>query len=58
MATELNLAKFSVQKVDAKDGAAKPSVQELDTEEMAEIDGGGFGPFGFGFRVLLKTRHL
>jgi len=58
MATNLNLAKFGVQKLDIKDGAAKPSVRELDAKEMAEIDGGGFGPFGFGFRVFMKPAFI
>jgi len=36
----------------------KPGVQEMDAEEMAEIDGGGFGPFGFGFRVFMKPAFI
>lgn len=26
-------------------------VQELNAEEMMNVEGGGFGPFGVGFRV-------
>jgi|GEM_PF-3158378 len=37
-----------------KMGVTKSSIRELDAKEMAAIDGGGFGPFGFGFRVFMK----
>jgi len=37
---------------------AKSGVQEMDEKEMAEIDGGGFGPFGFGFRVFMKPAFI
>jgi len=58
MVTNLTLTKSDAHKLEVKDGAAKPSVRELDTKEMAEIDGGGFGPFGFGFRVFMKPAFI
>lgn len=36
----------------------KIDAQELNTEEMVKIEGGGFGPFGFGFRVIMKPSFI
>ncbi|SMG46336.1 hypothetical protein [Sphingobacterium psychroaquaticum] len=30
----------------------------LDVREMSDVNGGGFGPFGFGFRVFMKPAFL
>jgi len=36
----------------------KIGVQELDAKEMVDVEGGGFGPFGVGFRVIMKPSFI
>lgn len=36
----------------------KIGVEELSTSQMLKIEGGGFGPFGFGFRVFMKPSFI
>jgi len=36
----------------------KFGVRELDAREMVEVEGGGFGPFGFGFRVFMRLAFI
>ena len=36
----------------------KFAVVELCKEDLTNIEGGGFGPFGFGFRVIMKPSFI